>query len=192
MRKLFADLIKYMLLFLILLVVMGVLGNQFREYTYSIEEMLGPVVDDLLIRVGVKEDTTGISIQADSLTANEMLAQEISFTMAQLQEQKDNLDLMEQIIAAREDSVDRIRQDMESRQMVLEQFEQDNFAKLAKLFEGMVPEVASQVLLQLPDDSAVEILYQMSDREAGKLIEAIDPVRAADIIERYRRRSGGG
>ena len=55
----------------------------------------------------------------------------------------------------------------------------------------MAPEIASAILLQLPDDSAVEILYQMSEREAGKLIESLDPVRAADIIERFRRRSGG-
>lgn len=192
MRKLIGSLIKYFIVFLVILALVAVAGNQLRDYTYSVEQMLGPTVDNLLIMVNFKQDTTGFGAAIDTiLTPNELLDLEIMLTRNQLQVQAALLDSIQRSIQLREDSINVARQDILSRQTVIEQAEQDNFAKLAKIFDAMAPEIASAVLLQLPDDSAVEILYQMSEREAGKLIESLDPVRAADIIERYRRRSGG-
>ncbi|MCH8286088.1 hypothetical protein IIB79_06105 [candidate division KSB1 bacterium] len=192
MRKLIGSLIKYFIIFLVILALVAVAGNQLREYTYSVEQMLGPTVENLLIMVSLKQDTTGIGAAIDTtLTANEELGLQITLTQDLLAKRAALLDSIQQSIQVREDSINIAREDILSRQTVIEQAEQDNFAKLAKLFDAMAPEIASAVLLQLPDDSAVEILYQMSEREAGKLIESLDPVRAADIIERFRRRSGG-
>ena len=192
MRKLIGSLIKYFIIFLVILALVAVAGNQLREYTYSVEQMLGPTVENLLIMVNLKQDTTGIGAAIDTtLTANEELGLQITLTQDLLAKRAALLDSIQQSIQVREDSINIAREDILSRQTVIEQAEQDNFTKLAKLFDAMAPEIASAVLLQLPDDSAVEILYQMSEREAGKLIESLDPVRAADIIERFRRRSGG-
>ena len=192
MRKLIGSLIKYFIIFLVILAFVAVAGNQLREYTYSVEQMLGPTVENLLIMVNLKQDTTGIGAAIDTtLTANEELGLQITLTQDLLAKRAALLDSIQQSIQVREDSINIAREDILSRQTVIEQAEQDNFTKLAKLFDAMAPEIASAVLLQLPDDSAVEILYQMSEREAGKLIESLDPVRAADIIERFRRRTGG-
>ncbi|MCH7781438.1 hypothetical protein IID62_00060 [candidate division KSB1 bacterium] len=192
MRKLIGSLIKYFIIFLVILALVAVAGNQLREYTYSVEQMLGPTVENLLIMVSLKQDTTGIGAAIDTtLTPNELLELQIRLTQKMQDLRSVQLDSSLQSIQGIRDSISVARQDILSRQTVIEQAEQDNFVKLAKVFDAMAPEIASAILLQLPDDSAVEILYQMSEREAGKLIESLDPVRAADIIERFRRRSGG-
>ena len=192
MRKLIGSLIKYFIIFLVILALVAVAGNQLREYTYSVEQMLGPTVENLLILVSLKQDTTGIGAAIDTtLTPNELLELQIRLTQKMQDLRSVQLDSSLQSIQGIRDSISVARQDILSRQTVIEQAEQDNFVKLAKVFDAMAPEIASAILLQLPDDSAVEILYQMSEREAGKLIESLDPVRAADIIERFRRRSGG-
>ena len=192
MRKLIGSLIKYFIIFLVILALVAVAGNQLREYTYSVEQMLGPTVENLLIMVSLKQDTTGIGAAIDTtLTPNELLELQIRLTQKMQDLRSVQLDSSLQSIQGIRDSISVARQDILSRQTVIEQAEQDNFVKLAKVFDAMAPEIASAILLQLPDDSAVEILYQMSEREAGKLIESLDPVRAADIIERFRRRTGG-
>lgn len=192
MRKIIGSLIKYFVIFLVILALVGAVGSQFREYTFSVEQMLGPTVDDLLFMVNLKQDTTGVGAVVDTiLTANEMLSLEITQRQNLLAVQEALYDSLVKSIVVREDSIDIARTDILARQTVIEQAEADNFIKLAALFDAMAPEIASAVILQLPDDSAVEILYQMSDREAGALIETLDPIRAADIIERYRRRIGG-
>jgi len=192
MRKLLGSLVKYFIIFLVILGLVAAAGRYLRDYTYSFEQMIGPSVDDLLFMVNLKQDTTGVGAAIDStLTPNELLDLEIQLTRNQLAVQTALLDSIQRSIVVREDSIRIARQDILDRQIVYDQSVQDNITKLAKLFDTMAPEIASEVLLQLPDDSAVEILYQMSDKEAGALIETLDPVRAADIIERYKRRSGG-
>jgi flagellar motility protein MotE (MotC chaperone) len=100
------------------------------------------------------------------------------------------VDSLETNVKTREYSVDSLKQELLSRQSELTDQESANITNLAKLFNSMKPEQAATVVLQLPDQTAVEILYQMKEREAGKLIEQLaqsDPVRAADITERYKR-----
>jgi len=192
MRKIIGSLIKYFIIFLVILALVAVIGSKFREYTYSIEQMLGPTVDDLLFMVNLKQDTTGIGAAIDTtLTAQEDLGLQIEWTRNELTLRSALLDSIRLSIDAKVESVDVAQRELAVRGTVIEQEEVANILKLAKIFDAMDPDVASAVLLQLPDDSAVEILYQMGDKEAGALIETLDPVRAADIIERYRRRSGG-
>jgi len=189
MKKLFASIFKLVFIFLVIVGIFIFIGSQFRRYTLPFERVFQPKVDKFLIMVHLKEDTTRVGVPIDTLlTAEEELALAIKTRM-------ESLDSLEQILSVREDSLNLQRSRLESdradltaRQTELTDTEDENLTKLAKLYGQMKPKEAAQILLQLPDQTAVEILYRMNDREAGKLIEALgDPVRAADIISRYRR-----
>ena len=189
MKKLFVSIFKLVFIFLIIVVVFIFIGSEFRRYTLPFELFFQPKIDKFLVFVNLREDTTGLAARIDTvLTAEEELALDIKMRM-------DYLDSLEQTLRVREDSVDFQKSMLESdraelvvRQTELTEIEDENLSKLAKLYAQMKPREAARILLQLPDQTAVEILYRMNDREAGKLIEALDdPVRAADIISRYRR-----
>lgn len=189
MKNLFAYIFKLVFIFMIIMAVFVFIGSQFRRYTLPFERFFQPKVYKFLIMANLKEDTTRVGVPIDTvLTAEEELALAIKIRM-------DYLDSLEQILSVREDSLNLQQERLESdkadltdRQTELTEVEDENLSKLAKLYGQMKPKEAAQILLQLPDQTAVEILYRMNDREAGKLIEALgDPVRAADIISRYRR-----
>ena len=189
MKKLFDSIFKFVFIFLVFVGIFVFVGSQFRRYTFPFERFLQPKVDKFLIMAHLKVDTTRMAVPIDTvLTAEEELALAIKTRM-------DYLDSLEQILGVREDSLnlqqirlESDRAELTARQTDLTETEDENLGKLAKLYGQMKPKEAAQILRQLPDQTAVEILYRMNDREAGKLIEALgDPVRAADIITRYRR-----
>ena len=189
MKKLFAGLLKYIFTFIVILIIVTVLGRTFREHTLSIERVLQPKVDKLFIMAHLKVDTTKVRVDT-TLTPKEELDREIETARSLLKMRLAYVDSLETNVKTREYSVDSLKQELLSRQSELTDQESANITNLAKLFNSMKPEQAATVVLQLPDQTAVEILYQMKEREAGKLIEQLaqsDPVRAADITERYKR-----
>ncbi len=189
MRKLIAALLKYIFIFVIILAIVGFAGYKFRSKTMPYEEMLKPTVTKLLIMAGLEADSTGMGIQIDTtLTPAQELQQQIDDRMFQLANRETVLDSIELNVAVREDSIAALRDQLLGRQAQLTASQNANLAKLALLYNNMVPQQAAQILIQLPDQTAVGILYRMTDREAGKVIEALgDPVRAADIIRRYQQ-----
>ena len=189
MRKLIAGLLKNILIFVIILALVGFVGYKFRSQTLPLETMLRPTVNKLFIMAGLQEDTTGVGLGIDTtLTAEEELRLQIDNRMNQLSLRSSMLDSIEQNIGLRQDSLEIQKQQLVTRQGQLTVTQNTNLAKLALLYNNMVPQQAAQILLQLPDQTAVEILYRMTDREAGKVIEALgDPVRAADILKRYQQ-----
>lgn len=57
----------------------------------------------------------------------------------------------------------------------------DGAKKLSKIFGAMKPADAAAVLTQMTDDEIVVILRQMSERQAGPIVSAFPPTRAAEL-----------
>ena len=191
MRKLISTLLKYLVLFIVILLSVAGLGRMFRQQIVPIETFFKPKIDRALIMAHLKVDTAAIAARIDTtLTPEEELEREIETARELLKTRLVYIDSIETNVQSREDSVGKLRGELLARQSELTQQESDNIVNLAKLFNSMKPEQAVTVILQLSDQTAVEILYRMKEREAGKLIESLaqsDPVRAADITERYKR-----
>jgi flagellar motility protein MotE (MotC chaperone) len=69
--------------------------------------------------------------------------------------------------------------------------EQKNVQRLAVMFESMAPDTAAKIIQEMADkgkmDTAVKVLRQMRERQAGKLIAEIpDPSLAAQLAEKLR------
>jgi flagellar motility protein MotE (MotC chaperone) len=70
--------------------------------------------------------------------------------------------------------------------------EKKNLERLAVMYEAMPPETAAKILQEMADrgnmDSAVKVLGQMRERQAGKVIaEMPDTTLAAQLLEKLRQ-----
>jgi flagellar motility protein MotE (MotC chaperone) len=65
---------------------------------------------------------------------------------------------------------------------------QAGIRKLAKIYEAMTPQQAAAILSRMDDQSIIDILWKMKQREAAKVLASFDPVRASRLSERL----GGG
>ncbi|MFC1513500.1 MotE family protein [candidate division KSB1 bacterium] len=189
MRKLFAALVKYIIMFAVIVGLVWFVGFKFREYTLPFETFMAPKVDKIAFMTGLKEDTTGYGAIRDSiLTPYDELEMEIQASRAAIVARNLQLDTLIQQNTSFQDSLIDEKDKLIAKQIELTAKEDENLTKLAKIYEAMKPNEAAGIILQLSDQAAVEILYKMSEQAAGKLIAALgDPIRAADISNRYRR-----
>lgn len=182
MKTLISGLFKYTFMVLLVAGIIFAIAFFNRRTTRPLERFIQSSV-----LTHILPDTTSI-VEIDTvLTPQEELALEIDQRQEQLTERTTLLDSIEQAVNDRMDSVVALRADLEAAQTALTEQEQANLDKLAKLYEAMKPAEASQILLQLNDQTIAQLLSRMGDRQAGKVLGVIDPTRAADITNRLRR-----
>ncbi len=183
MKRLIGSLFKLIFLFIVILGIVFGVAYKFRTKTVPLENFVRQNVMSLIM-----PDTTGMGAGLDTvLTAEEEIALQIQQRNSELDIRDLSLDSLEQALQIRRDSIDIARQALTDLQTRLTQQEDANLDQLAKFYENMKAQEASDILLQLDDQTVVEILSKMKAREAAKIIEVLDPVRAADIIKRYKR-----
>ncbi|MFC1733628.1 MotE family protein [candidate division KSB1 bacterium] len=183
MKGLIKTLFKYFFLLILTTSIVFAVGYFYRNKTRGLEQFVQQNIMTYII-----EDTTGLGAALDTtLTPAGELELELLTRQREWETRSIRLDSVEQEINARMDSIQAIRQQVESQQAVLDEQEITNLDKLAKLYEAMRPAQASAILMQLNDQTIAEILYRMADRQAGRLMNEIDPLRAADITTRLRR-----
>jgi len=55
---------------------------------------------------------------------------------------------------------------------------------LASIYEEMRPEEAAPIMEKLDDDLVISILSQMDERQAGKILGAMEPTRATELSQK--------
>lgn len=89
--------------------------------------------------------------------------------MRELQQLQGELDAMHQLIAGALDESDTERT--------------VRIQTVATTVAQMKPDRAAEALLGLPDEDAAEILREVRDRDRGKIVDAMDPARAARVLQ---------
>ena len=183
MKNLIKGLFKYLFLLFLFSVIIFFVGYFYRNQTRPIENLVQRTVVSRIL-----PDTTGTGLAVDTvLTPEQELSIEINRRQQELAAQQSRLDSLEQAYTDSITAVSTLRQELMGMQQTLTQQESDNLDRLAKLYESIKPEQASQILMQLNEQTIAEILFRMSDRQAGKIMGEIDPLMAADITTRLRQ-----
>ncbi|MCP4728228.1 MAG: hypothetical protein GY863_24525 [bacterium] len=183
MKRLIGSLFKLVFLFVVILGIVFGVAYKFRTKTVPLENFVRQNIMPLIM-----EDTTGMGAGLDTvLSPQEEMALQITQRNNALDVRNLSLDSLQTAVELRRDSLDLARQALIDLQTSLTQQEDANLDQLAKFYENMKAPAASEILLQLDDQTVVEILSKMKAMQAAKIIEVIDPVRAADIIKRYKR-----
>ena len=183
MKRLIGSLFKLVFLFVVILGIVFGVAYKFRTKTVPLENFVRKNIMPLIM-----DDTTGRGAGLDTvLTANEEMALLIDQTTRAQNARTFSLDSLQAFVQSQRDTVDLERQSLVDLQTSLTQQEDANLDQLAKFYENMKAPAASEILLQLDDQTVVEILSKMKAMQAAKIIEVLDPVRAADIIKRYKR-----
>ena len=56
-----------------------------------------------------------------------------------------------------------------------------NFVELVRKYEAMKPVKAAEILVDMPDEEVVKLLKKMNNRQAGKILTALPPAKAANL-----------
>ncbi len=70
---------------------------------------------------------------------------------------------------------------LESERTFADRDAEARIAKLAKVYSGMKPEAAARIMIYLDDDTFTKVLNKLNQRQAGKILAYIDPVRVARL-----------
>jgi hypothetical protein len=183
MKRLIGSLFKFIFLFIVIFGIVFGIAYKFRTKTVPLENFVRNNIMPFIM-----PDTTGVGAGLDTvLTPEEEIALQIEQRNNELDIRDMSLDSLQQALETKRDSINLARDALIALQTRLSQQEDANLDQLAQFYENMKAQEASEILLQLDDQTVVEILSKMKAREAAKIIEALDPVRAADIIKRYKR-----
>ncbi len=66
----------------------------------------------------------------------------------------------------------------------LERAQQENYQRLAKIYESMPPEEAAARIEKLDNETAVTLLLAIKPRQAGKILANVSPEKAAVLSKR--------
>ena len=114
------------------------------------------------------------SIAAEETAEREAPAQEIKQEMASLEKQRREMEA--EIIR-----VEMLRSEVENLLRQKRDIETQRIEQLAKLYESMKGNEVALVMEGLSDSLIVQILPKMKERQAAKVLSAIQPGRAARI-----------
>ncbi len=115
----------------------------------------------------------------------------------ELKRSKERLDLMRKELGTERDEIERLKQTVadewlelkRSREVFnrkiteLDAVEAKNLKQLAATYEGMQPERAAQIFTKLDIETAVKTLHLMRERSSAKIMQLLDPKRAALITQ---------
>ncbi len=186
MKKLIKGLFKLFFMFIVILGIVFGVAYKFRRTTAPVENFVQSRIKPYII-----PDTTGqgAAMLDTLLTPYEEMGEQIRERMAELDTKDLTLQALEDSLTEKGINLAAERTSLEQLQTTLTSDVGDRIDELAKLTEAMKPQQAAQILLGLPDQSVVEILNKMKPKKAGKIIEVFDPVRAADILKKYKKLS---
>ncbi|MFM8274666.1 MAG: MotE family protein [Gemmata sp.] len=86
--------------------------------------------------------------------------------------------------------LDALARDLKDKQLEIDKGEQKNIDKIGTMYDAMSPEAAAPSFQKMVDegkvDFAAKILNQMKERNASRILEALEPSVALMILERMR------
>lgn len=105
--------------------------------------------------------------------------------------EEDRLKILKQDIEKKTEELKKLKEEVElkikEQQTLKEQLEkatQENYQRLAKIYESMPPEEAASRIEKLDEDTAVLLLLAIKPRQAGKILANVNPDKAAILSKK--------
>jgi len=106
----------------------------------------------------------------------------VEMELVALSEMRDQMDHIQNTIDQEKSDLEKLMQTKESVE-VMEQNER--LAKLARLYARSKPKDAAALLEELDDETILEIIHRMREREALKIIQKMNRDQAKELLTRY-------
>jgi len=100
-----------------------------------------------------------------------------------MKEEEKRLNELKETIDLKMKEYQALRTELESLVKRLEQFDEDNFKNLVKVYESMRPEEAGPLMSSLKEETAIKIFSQMNNKKAAKILPFVEPKKATRISE---------
>lgn len=131
-----------------------------------------------------------ILILVSSLTAGTLIGQQLS-TKETGSIEEDRLKILQQDLSKRTEELKKLKEEIDAKikqqealKSQLEKSKEENYQRLAKIYEQMPPEEAAVRLEKLDDDTATMLILTIKPRVAGRILANVNPEKAAIISKR--------
>lgn len=175
MRSIMNFLILSTISFIFILIILIAVSYQFKGKQLPFQETIARYM-------GKIPDTVAVTDTVPSLA--QLKALDFTKRENELDEREGEITEEEQRLAFQRDSLSQVRRELELLITQREQGTQERIQKLAKIYDSMRPETAAPILEQLDEQIIVQIMSEMQERQVAKVLAEIDPITAADIIQR--------
>ncbi|MCS7203119.1 MAG: hypothetical protein NZ809_01520 [Thermodesulfovibrio sp.] len=105
--------------------------------------------------------------------------------------EEERLKILKEDIEKRTEELKKLKEEVDlkikEQQAIKEQLEkakQENYQKLAKIYESMPPEEAALRIERLDEETAVLLLLAIKPRQAGKILANMNPEKAASLSKK--------
>jgi len=131
-----------------------------------------------------------ILILVSGLTAGTLIGQQLS-TKEPGSIEEDRLKILQQDLSKRTEELKKLKEEIDAKikqqealKSQLEKSKEENYQRLAKIYEQMPPEEAAVRLEKLDDDTATMLILTIKPRVAGRILANVNPEKAAIISKR--------
>ncbi len=178
-------LISYIIFFVFLVVVCSA-GLSFLAYKFGEEKL--PMEDIIKTRLMDKVFPPDTVIIPDTmLTAEQLLNLELHEQEKDLIDEWDRLDQEKEGTIAYRDSLDDVLASLQSSLALREEQVSESVNSMAKLLDPMKPASAAPIISELDDLTIIRVLSRVKERQAAKILEAMDQDRAIEIMTKMSK-----
>lgn len=124
------------------------------------------------------------------LAAGTLIGQQTS-TKQTTSIEEDRLKILQEDLAKKTEELKKLKSEIdvkikqqEQLKAQLEKAQQENYQRLAKIYESMPPEEAAMRLEKLDEDTATILLLAIKPRQAAKILANVNPEKAATLSRR--------
>lgn len=126
----------------------------------------------------VEEVTDEMALERKSLQAR---TDEISRREGAIEDLEESLELERAVLSEEFNKIDAMRQRIDMAVNRVEEQKLKSLKKLSKVYEAMPAKDAASILSGMDVDIVLEVVRNMKERPAAKILAALDPARAAAI-----------
>jgi Uncharacterized conserved protein len=130
-----------------------------------------------------------ILILVIGLAAGTLIGQQSSKQGTNIEEER--LKILQEDLAKKTEELKKLREEINAKikqqeelKAQLEKAQQENYQRLAKIYESMPPEEAAIRLEKLDEETATLLILAMKPRSASKILANVNPDKAASISKR--------
>jgi len=188
------------LMILVLLILIGGFGAALYFDVFDSRPIIADVLTEPLLDVLIWLDPEYHTIRQRLRAEEEASIRQFEERTAELDRREEDIDILEGMIVAREQVVERRMHDLDRREeQIIAMYERtiplfrrpdrseqemDDMLALSRTFTNMSPDTAATILVQLYDPRDVAaIIYYMSERNAASILAEMDVRYAANITE---------
>jgi len=132
---------------------------------------------------GPQEDLEAPEEESLSVAAQGMeeLNQRLELRESELLEMEGAVEVEKAVLAEEYGKLEVLRRKLDSSMGQVEEARLKSVKKLAKMYEAMPPKEAASILSGMDLEIVLSVLRQMKERQAAKVMAALDPSRAAAL-----------